>query len=114
MSFPSFAKTDRGSLDSKSRREKPVSRIWRQPLQMRKATAESLNAKIEETSAAIATDEADLQAATDIRTKEQGAFEAEEKELIEVIGTLERAIGIIEKEMSKSGASMVQLKSAGN
>jgi len=76
------------------------------------ATAESLNAKIEELSSAISVDEADLKAATEIREKEQAAFEAEEKELTEVIGTLERAITIIEKEM-KGGASMMQLKSAG-
>jgi len=76
------------------------------------ATADSLNAKIEELSSAIATDEADLNAATEIRSKENGAFVAEEKELVEVIGTLERAVGIIEKEMSKGGASMMQLKSA--
>merc|ERR1719331_3178808 len=77
------------------------------------ATQESLNAKIEELSAAIATDEADLKAATAIRNKEQKAFEAEEKELVDVIGTLERAIGILEKELSKTGAaSMVQLQSA--
>merc|ERR1719182_1135818 len=78
------------------------------------ATAESLNAKIEELSGAIAVDEADLKAATEIRAKENGAFVAEEKELVDVIGTLERAIGILEKEMSKSGASMVQLQSAKN
>merc|ERR1719217_370083 len=77
------------------------------------AKAESLNAKIEELSSAISVDEADLKAATDIRNKERAAFEAEAKELTEVIGTLERAISIIEKEMSKSGASMMQLKSAG-
>ena len=65
------------------------------------STAESLNAKIEELSSAIATDEADLNSATDIRNKEQAAFEAEEKELVDVIGTVERAIGILEKEMSK-------------
>merc|ERR1719352_344730 len=59
------------------------------------ATAESLSAKIEELSGAIAVDEADLKAATDIRTKEASAFAAEEKELMEVIGTLERAVGII-------------------
>jgi len=77
------------------------------------ATAASLTAKIEELSSAIATDEADLKAATDIRNKEQAAFEAEEKELIDVIGTLERAIGILEKELAKSGsASMMQLQSA--
>merc|ERR1719375_71042 len=76
------------------------------------ATAESLNAKIEELSSAIATDEQDLKAATDIREKEQAAFEAEEKELVDTIDTLVRATGILEKEMSKSGAAaMVQLKS---
>merc|ERR1719502_866099 len=77
------------------------------------ATAESLNAKIEELSSAISVDEADLSSATEIRAKENSAFKAEEKELTEVIGTLERAISIIEKEMS-GGASMMQLKSAGS
>jgi len=77
------------------------------------AKAESLTAKIEELSSAIAVDEADLKAATEIRTKENTAFEAEEKELMDVIDTLQRAIGILEKEMAKSGAaSMMQLKSA--
>merc|ERR1719201_2446391 len=81
-------------------------------IEKEQATQESLNAKIEELSGAIATDEADLKAATDIRTKEQAAFEAEEKELVDVIGTLERAIGILEKELAKGGASMMQLQSA--
>merc|ERR1719353_2091604 len=77
------------------------------------AKAESLTAKTEELSSAISVDEADLKAATEIRTKENTAFEAEEKELMDVIDTLQRAIGILEKEMAKSGAaSMMQLKSA--
>merc|ERR1719375_1094160 len=77
------------------------------------ATQESLNAKIEELSGAIATDEQDLKAATEIREKEQKAFEAEEKELVDVLDTLSRAIGILEKELSKTGAaSMMQLQSA--
>jgi len=77
------------------------------------ATASSLNAKIEELSGAIATDEADLEAATKIRAQENGAFVAEEKELVDVIGTVERAIGILEKELAKGGgASMMQLQSA--
>jgi hypothetical protein len=67
-----------------------------------KATAESLNAKIEEISGAISVDEADLKAATEIREKENAAFVAEEKELIDVIGTLERAIGILEKELARA------------
>jgi len=77
------------------------------------ATAQSLNAKIEELAAAIATSSGDLKAATEIRAKERAAFDAQEKELTDVIGTLQRAIVILEKEMSKTGASsMMQLKSA--
>jgi len=82
-------------------------------IQNEAAKSESLNAKIEELSAAIATDDADLASATEIRSKEKAAFQAEEQELTDVIGTLERAIQILEKEMSKSGAaSMMQLQSA--
>jgi len=71
-------------------------------------TAEST---IEDLAGSIATDEADLKAATEIRDKEQTTFAAVEKDLVETIDVLERAIGIIEKEM-KGGAAMVQLKSA--
>merc|ERR1719174_1359461 len=39
-------------------------------------------------------------------------FKAIEKELTEVIDSLNRAIGLIEREMAKGGASMMQLKSA--
>merc|ERR1719253_1949921 len=66
------------------------------------AKAESLNAKIEDLSGAIATDEADLKAATEIRSKENKVFVAEEKELVETTGTVERAIGILEKELAKT------------
>jgi chromosome segregation ATPase len=77
------------------------------------ATAQSLNAKIEELAAAIATSSGDLKAATEIRAKERAAFDAQQNELTDVIGTLQRAIVILEKEMSKTGASsMMQLKSA--
>jgi len=78
------------------------------------ATAASLNAKIEELAGAISVDEADLKAASEIRSKENAAFVAEEKELVDIIGTLERAISIIQKELSKGGASMMQLQSANN
>merc|ERR1719379_2912515 len=57
----------------------------------------AFNAKIEELTAAIATDEADLKAATEIRKKENGDFVAEEAELMDAIDTLERAIGILER-----------------
>merc|ERR1719199_1774043 len=78
------------------------------------ATSASLNAKIEELSGAISVDQSDLQSATEIRDKENAAFVAEEKELMDVLNTLERAIGILEKELNKGGASMMQLQSATN
>merc|ERR1719458_2392715 len=77
-------------------------------------TIGSLTTRIEELAAEIATDEADLKAANHIRGVELASFLAEEKELVEIVDTLGRAIGIIEKEMAKGGASMLQLKSAGS
>lgn len=70
-------------------------------------------AKIDELAGAIATDEADLKAATEIRGQEATDFAVKEKDLVETIDTLERAVGIIEKEM-KGGAAMMQLKKAGS
>jgi chromosome segregation ATPase len=78
------------------------------------ANIASLDAQIEQLSGDIATDEADLAAATEIRGKEHAAFLAEEKELVEVVDTLGRAATIIEREMQKGGASMLQLHNAGN
>jgi len=72
----------------------------------------SLNEKIEELSAGIATDEADLKAAIGIRAQESKEFGTEEKELTEIIDALTRAIGILEKEMQTGATSMVQLKDA--
>merc|ERR1719324_2078965 len=94
-----------------------------------KAEAEELNAVIEKANADIAefdekigeltstisTDEADLKAATAIREKEHGVFVEAEGELIDTVDTLERAIGIIEREMAKNpGASFIQLRNANN
>jgi chromosome segregation ATPase len=67
---------------------------------------------IESLAGEIATNTGDLKAATEIRDKEAANFNAVEKDLVETIDMLERAIGIIEKE--KGGASMMQLKSATN
>jgi len=78
------------------------------------ANIEVLNTKIEDVAAELSSDEADLKAATEIRAKERADFEAEAKELTEVIDTLKRATAILEREMAKSaGASMLQLKTAG-
>jgi len=77
------------------------------------ANIQTQTSAIEDLAGEIATDEADLAAATKIREKENADFTAQEKDLVETIDTLERAIGIIEKEMN-GGASMMQLKRSGN
>jgi len=77
------------------------------------ASIGSLTTKAGELAASLASNDADLQAATGIRTKEAADFAAEEKELMADISTLERATGILEREM-KGGASMTQLRNAGN
>lgn len=81
-----------------------------------KATASmgSHSTKIEELTASIAQDEADLKAATEIRAKERAAFTNQEKELVEVTDMLERAVGILEREMAKGGSSMLQVKNMGS
>merc|ERR1719182_1360296 len=60
-------------------------------------------AKIEELSTTIATGEKDLASATAIREKENDDFKKLEKELMEAVSMLERAYGIIEREMAKTG-----------
>jgi len=77
------------------------------------ANIQTQDSTIEELAASIATDEADLKAATEIRDKEEADFSAQEKDLVETIDIVERAVGIIEKEMN-GGAAMVQLRKATN
>jgi chromosome segregation ATPase len=72
--------------------------------------------------AEIASAEAELAGATKIRGKENADFKTFEKDISETIDTLERAIGLIEKEYNKmdaanaklGGASMMQFSKAGN
>jgi len=68
---------------------------------------------IEKLAGEISMDEADLEAAGTIRGKELSTFQSEETDLVETIDILERAIGIIEKEMA-GGASMIELNKAGS
>jgi len=80
-----------------------------------KATSEisSLQTEIEDTSASISSNEADLKAATQIREQETADFAAEEKELMEIVDLLTRAIGILEREARKgAGAAMLQFNQA--
>jgi len=73
----------------------------------------ALTAKSDELTATIATREADLKAATEIRAKEHEDFAAEESELVETIDMLHRATGIVEREMQGGAGSFLQA-SAGN
>merc|ERR1719486_599066 len=70
---------------------------------------EACTAKIEELSAAISADEKELKDATAVREKEVATFEASEKELVDAIDTLDRAVGILQKEMSKNPAALAQV-----
>jgi hypothetical protein len=75
------------------------------------ATAHSTT--IDELSSQIASAEADLKAAKGVRATEAEDFAAEEKDLSEIIGTLDRAVNILQREMQKGGASMMQLNNPG-
>jgi len=76
-----------------------------------KATAdiEAGSAKIEDLSGAISADEKELAEATAVRVKEVATFEASEKELMDAADSLDRAIGILQKEMSKNPAALAQI-----
>jgi len=81
----------------------------------KEAMEQAGNAKIDELAASIATDEADLKAATEIRGAENKDFKAEEGELSQMIAMIERAIALLEREMSKKvGASMLQTQNIQN
>jgi len=73
------------------------------------ADIEAGSAKIEDLSAAISADEKELAEATAVREKEVATFEASEKDLMDAIDSLDRAIGILQKEMSKSPAALAQI-----
>jgi chromosome segregation ATPase len=65
----------------------------------------TLAAEIDELAGKISTSEADLAAATKIRTEERSAFEANEKELLDTSDSLERALVVI-----KRGQGFLQTK----
>jgi len=73
------------------------------------AEIEESGAKTEDLASAIASNEGDLTAATAIREKEYAEFVKGEKELMEVVAALEKAISILEKEMAKNPASFAQV-----
>merc|ERR1719262_1714723 len=71
---------------------------------------DALGTKIEEIVASVASEEADLKSATALRAEESAAFSSEEKELMDIVDTLERAIRVLNKEMKSGSASMMQLQ----
>merc|ERR1719272_886521 len=73
------------------------------------STIEACTSKIEDLSGSISADESELAEATAVRDKEVATFEASEKELMDAIDTLDRAVGILQKEMSKNPASLAQV-----
>merc|ERR1719313_3041666 len=59
----------------------------------------SLTASIDELTTKISTSETELAKATDIRNMENGVFIASEKELVETVDSLERAIMVLKKNL---------------
>jgi len=68
------------------------------------AKAESAGADVSSLASEIASSDAELTAAKAVRAKEAKDFSQSEAELVDVVDTLQRAISIIEKEMSKNPA----------
>lgn len=77
------------------------------------STVAELESKLQRLASDIASNDADLKAAGAIRAKEAKSFAAEEKEFVEVIDTLRRAIAVLEREMRK-GSSMLQMNGITN
>jgi len=73
------------------------------------ANIEATSSKVDELAASIAQDDADLKAAESVRAKEASAFMASEAELVDSIEVLSRAFTILEREMSKNPAALLQM-----
>mmetsp|Transcript_2609 Transcript_2609/g.5483 ORF Transcript_2609/g.5483 Transcript_2609/m.5483 type:complete len:665 (+) Transcript_2609:76-2070(+) len=71
------------------------------------ATISELDSKIEKLTTAVNQNEKDLDAATTVRHTEHEDYLATDKEMVEAIDTLERAIGVLEKALKK-GSSLIQ------
>jgi len=72
----------------------------------------SLNAKIDDLAQDMSTNEADLKGAFVIREKEHSEFVVAERELVDTISTLERAINILERKLSTSAMLQVKVDSS--
>jgi hypothetical protein len=70
---------------------------------------ETSTSKIEELAGAIAKADAELKDATKVREEEAVAFAKADKELVDTVDTLDRAIGILQREMAKNPAALAQI-----
>eukprot|EP00429_Kryptoperidinium_foliaceum_P018796 CAMPEP_0176043554 /NCGR_PEP_ID=MMETSP0120_2-20121206/21614_1 /TAXON_ID=160619 /ORGANISM="Kryptoperidinium foliaceum, Strain CCMP 1326" /LENGTH=711 /DNA_ID=CAMNT_0017376961 /DNA_START=85 /DNA_END=2220 /DNA_ORIENTATION=- len=77
-------------------------------IQMAKSDIEASVAKIEQLSALLATNDQKLKTITAERKEENESFKASEKQLMEAIDMLGRAIEILMKEAKKSSGALVQ------
>lgn len=100
-------------VDKNTRNEIKTSTAQKDKLEssIKKATSqiEVSTTKVEELAEAVAKDEKELEGATKVRKEERAAFEKAETELVEGVDTLDRAIGILEREMEKSGGAFAQV-----
>merc|ERR1719265_2232706 len=76
------------------------------------ANIDATDAKIKVLVDSISTGETDLDSATKIREKENADFAASEKDLVEAVDTLGRALSILEREMAKNPAALAQLSTS--
>jgi hypothetical protein len=67
--------------------------------------ADEAQARIEELSGSLATDDQDVKAITLIREKEKGEFQQMDAELTSTVDTVSRARGVLQKSLDKAGAS---------
>ena len=81
-------------------------------IEQKTASISALSTKKEELSASIAADDAELKGATKVPANVNSDVVAKEKELVEIIGTRERATSFLNKERSKARSSFLQGRSA--
>lgn len=79
-------------------------------ISMASSIMEEATSRISELSGSIATDEADLKAATHLRELERSDFDAVDKELTDTIETIDKAVAILEKEVARHGAGAAFLQ----
>jgi len=70
---------------------------------------EVATSKIEDLAGSIAEDEGELKGATAVREKEAAVFAKAEAELVDAVDTLDRAVGILEREAAKNPAAFAQI-----